>query len=103
MVVAPYAYLQIRLSPFQLGLVFASAGVGALVGATVSTAVGDLLGTGGAITCSYAVTNFGVVIMLASGLTPAAWASAVVLGVTPRTVGSGCGDHRATLRSARLR
>lgn len=80
-VVVPYAYLQLHLSPFQLGLVFAAAGVGALFGATVSTAFGDRLGTGGAIICSYAVTSFGVVIMLASGFTPVTWAAAFVLGL----------------------
>ena len=51
--------IQLRLSPFALGLVLAVGGVGALTGATLSTAVGNRLGTGGAIICSYAVSAVG--------------------------------------------
>lgn len=80
-VVAPYAFLQLQLSAFQLGLAFAVAGVGALVGAMVSTAVGNRLGTGGAITCSYAISAIGVVVMLTAGLVPTGWAAAAVLAV----------------------
>ena len=80
-VVAPYAFLQLQMSPFQLGLVFAVAGVGALVGALVSTAVGSRLGTGGAIICSYAVSTIGVVVMLTAGFAPTGWAAAAVLAV----------------------
>lgn len=78
-VIAPFAFLQLQLSPFQLGLVFAVAGVGALVGALVSTAVGNRLGTGGAIICSHAVSAAAVVVMLAAGFGPAGWAAATVL------------------------
>lgn len=77
-VTAPYAFLRLGLSPFQLGLVYAVAGVGALVGATVSTAVGKRLGTGGAIICSHAVTAVGVVIMIAAVLATG-WTAATVL------------------------
>lgn len=45
----------------------------------MSTTIGKRLGTGGAIICSYAVTSFGVVIMLVAGLAPAVWAGAGVL------------------------
>ena len=58
-VTSPYAFIQLRLSPFALGLVLAVGGVGALTGATFSTAVGNRLGTGGAIICSYAVSAAG--------------------------------------------
>lgn len=78
-VIVPFAYLQLLLSPFQLGLVFAVAGVGALLGAVVSTTVGNRLGTGGAIICSYAVSSLGVVIMLTAGLVSAGWSAAAVL------------------------
>ena len=78
-VVPPYAFLQLQLSPFQLGLVFAVAGLGALLGAVASTPVGDRLGTGGAIICSYAISSVGVVIMLAAALPPTGWAAAAVL------------------------
>lgn len=77
-VTAPYAFLRLGLSPFQLGLVYAVAGVGALVGATVSAAVGKRLGTGGAIICSHAVTAVGVVIMIAAVLATG-WTAATVL------------------------
>lgn len=78
-VIAPYAYLQLRLSPLQLGLVFAVAGLGALVGAMISTAVGNRLGTGGAIICSNAISTVGVAIMLAAAIAPTAWTAAAVL------------------------
>ena len=45
-VVAPYALLRLRLTPLELGLVYAVAGVGALVGTWVTTALGRRLGTG---------------------------------------------------------
>lgn len=78
-VVAPYAFLQLRLSAFQLGLVYAVAGVGALVGATGSTAVGRHLGTGGAIITSDAVSAVGALVMLAAAAAPAGWSAAAVL------------------------
>ena len=38
-VIVPYAYFQLQLSPFELGLVLAVGGVGALTGVLLSTAV----------------------------------------------------------------
>ncbi len=78
-VIVPYAYIQLQLSPFELGLVLAVGGVGALTGALLSTAVGNRLGAGGAIICSYTVSAVGVLIMVAAGLAPAGWAAAAVL------------------------
>ena len=78
-VIVPYAFIQLQLSPFELGLVLAVGGVGALIGALRSTAVGNRLGTGGAIICSYTVSAVGVLIMVAAGLAPAGWAAAAVL------------------------
>lgn len=81
LVVLPaYAFLELQLSALQLGLVLAVGGVGALVGATVSTAVGHRLGTGGTIICSHAVSAVGVVIMIPAGLPSSAWAAAAILG-----------------------
>ncbi len=77
--VVPYGYLQLGLTPLQLGLVFAVAGLGALLGATTSTAIGAGLGTGGAIICSYAVSALGVVVMLGAASAPTGWAGAAVL------------------------
>ena len=102
-VMAPYAYLQLRLSAFQLGLVFATAGVGALLGATVSTAIGHRLGTGGAIICSYAVSSVGVVIMLSAGQLPAIWAAFVVLALGQLCHGWAMGvsnSHEMSYRQA---
>lgn len=102
-VIAPYAYLQLHLSPFQLGLALAAAGVGALAGATVSTSIGHRLGTGGAIICSYAVSSFGVVIMLSAGLLPAVWAVFAVLALGQLCHGWAMGvsnSHEMSYRQA---
>ncbi len=102
-VTAPYAFLRLGLSPFQLGLVYAVAGVGALVGATVSTALGKRLGTGGAIICSHVVTAVGVVIMIAAVLAPAGWAAAGVLAAGQLCHGWAMGvsnSHEMSYRQA---
>lgn len=80
-VVVPYGYLQLDLTPLQLGLVFAVAGVGALLGASMSTAVGLRLGTGGAIICAHAVSAVGVGVMLTAASAPQGWAGAAVLAI----------------------
>ena len=77
--VVPYGYLQLDLTPLQLGLVFAVAGVGAVIGAATSTTVGQRLGTGGAIICSYSVSAIGVVLMLGAASAPVGGAAAAVL------------------------
>jgi MFS family permease len=102
-VVAPFAFLQLQLSPFALGLVFAVGGVGALTGALLSTAVGNRLGTGGAIICSYAVSAVGALIMVAAGLAPAGWVAAAVLGAGQLCHGWAMGlsnSHEMTFRQA---
>ena len=102
-VVAPYALLQLQLSPFQLGLVYAVAGLGALVGAFVSTAAGQRLGTGGAIICSHTVSAVGVVIMLAAALVPAGWAAGAVLAAGQLCHGWAMGvsnSHEMSYRQA---
>ncbi|WP_345529783.1 hypothetical protein [Nocardioides endophyticus] len=63
--VVPYGYMERDLTPFQLGLLFAVAVLGALLGAVTSTAVGLRLGggeagRGGAIVCSHSVNALGV-------------------------------------------
>ena len=103
-VVVPYALLALGLSPFQLGLGFAVAGVGALVGATVSTAVGRRLGPSGAIICSYAVSAVGVLLMLSAGSAPAGWAAAGVLAAGQLGHGWAMGlsnSHEMSYRQAR--
>ena len=54
-----YGYLELGLTSLRLGMVFAVAGLGALLGASMSTAVGPRLGTGGAIICAYSVSALG--------------------------------------------
>ena len=45
----------------------------------MSTRVGNRLGTGGPIICTYAVSSMVAVVMLAAGFVPAGWAAAAVL------------------------
>ena len=78
-VVPPYAFLQLQLSALQLGLVLAVGGVGALTGATLSTAAGRRVGTGNAIICSYAVSALAVLITIAAGFAPLGWAAGATL------------------------
>lgn len=78
-VVAPYALLRLRLTPLELGLAYAVAGVGALVGAAVSTAVGRRLGTGGAVVTSYLTSAVGALVMTGALAVPTGWAAAGVL------------------------
>jgi hypothetical protein len=42
-VIAPYAFIQLQLTPFELGLVLGIGGIGALAGAALSTTVGSRL------------------------------------------------------------
>ena len=98
-----YAFIQLQLSALQLGLVLAVGGVGALWGATLSTAVGLRLGTGGTIVCSHAVSAAGVAIMIAADLTPSAWAATAVLGIGQLCHGWALGvsnSHEMSYRQA---
>jgi MFS family permease len=102
--VVPYGYRQLGLSPLQLGLVFAVAGVGALLGAASSTRVGFRLATGGAIICSYSVTAVGVVIMAAAASVPSGWAAAAVLAAGQLCHGWAMGtsnSHEMAFRQSR--
>ena len=102
-VVVPYGYLQLDLTPLQLGLVFAVAGIGALAGASMSTAVGRRLGTGGAIICAYSVSALGVVVMLAAASAPTGWAGAAVLAAGQLLHGWAMGtsnSHEMTFRQS---
>ena len=102
-VIAPYAFIQLQLTPFELGLVLGIAGIGALTGAMLSTAIGSRLGTGGAIICSYAVSAAGVLIMVAAGLAPLGWAAAAVLATGQLCHGWAMGlsnSHEMSYRQA---
>ncbi len=62
-VLAPYALRTLDLSVARFGLVGAAGGVGALLGAAVTTAVGRRLGTGRTIIGCHLVTTTGVAVM----------------------------------------
>lgn len=101
--IPPYVFTHLQLSAFQLGLVFAVGGVGALTGATLSTAVGHRLGTGGTIICSHMVSAVGVVIMMTAGLVPGAWSAVAVLGAGQLCHGWAIGvsnSHEMSYRQA---
>ena len=69
-VLAPYALLTLDLTAAQLGLVGAVGGVGAVVGATVTTRVGRRLGTGRTIIMCHLITTTGIVAMVVAAQPP---------------------------------
>ena len=77
-VLAPYAFLVLDLSAYQFGLVGAVGGVGAVVGATITTAVGRRLGTGRTIILCHSIITCGVVAMVLAG-EPASSVAAIAL------------------------
>jgi MFS family permease len=79
-VLAPYALKTLGLTPFQFGLIGAAGGIGALVGATITTRVGLLLGTGRTIIVCHVITTAGVLVMVAAGVGLSEWPSVAVLG-----------------------
>lgn len=80
-VLAPYAFLTLALTAFQFGLVGAVGGVGAVIGATITTAVGRRLGTGRTIIACHSITTCGVVAMLLAG-EPASRAATIAVLMT---------------------
>jgi MFS family permease len=76
---APYALDELGLTPIQFGIVGAVGGIGALLGATVTTAVGLRLGTGRAIIACHIITTGGVLVMVVAGQHLDAWLSLTVL------------------------
>lgn len=66
-VLAPYAFLVLDLTAYQFGLVGAAGGVGAVLAATITTAVGRRLGTGRTIILCHAIITAGVVAMVLAG------------------------------------
>jgi MFS family permease len=77
-VLAPYALRVLGLTPFQFGLVGALGGIGALLGAAVTTRVGLRLGTGRTIIVCDAISTAGVLVMFAAGGSFPAWSFALL-------------------------
>ncbi len=77
-VLAPYALKVLGMTPFQFGLIGALGGIGALLGATVTTRVGLLLGTGRTIIACDAISTGGVLVMFAAGGSFPAWSFALL-------------------------
>lgn len=81
-VLAPYAFLVLDLSAAELGLVGAAGGVGAVLGAAITTAVGRRLGTGRTIILCHLLTTGAVVTMTLAGPTSyAAWVLGLGQGI----------------------
>jgi hypothetical protein len=70
----------LNLTAFQFGLIGALGGIGAVLGAAVTTRVGLRLGTGRTIIACHLITTTSVNIMAAAGETPDTWTAVVVLG-----------------------
>ena len=70
-VVAPYVLVTLDLSAAAFGVVGAAGGVGALLGAAITTRVGLRLGTGRTIVLCHGVSTLGTAVML-TGQIPAA-------------------------------
>lgn len=64
---APYAYLALDLGALAFGLVGAVGGVGAVLGASITTAVGRRLGTGRTIIACHLLSAAGVALMALAG------------------------------------
>jgi predicted MFS family arabinose efflux permease len=100
-VLAPYALKVLGQTPFQFGLVGALGGVGALLGAAITTRVGVWLGTGRTIIACDAVTTMGVLVMFAAGASSHVWVSAAVLAVGQGLYGLAMGmsnSHEMSFR-----
>lgn len=81
-VLAPYVLRTLDLTAFQFGIVGSAGGVGAVVGAAVTTRVGRWLGTGRTIIVCHLVTTLGVIAMVLAGqeMAPAGTVAVIVVG-----------------------
>ncbi|SDU68647.1 MFS transporter [Jiangella alkaliphila] len=104
LVVLPvWALVELGLSPSTFGLTTAAAGVGALLGASVSTAAGRRFGTGGAIIAAHAVITVAVVVVATAGAGTGTVLAPVLLGVGQGLYGLAMGlsnSHEMTFRQA---
>ncbi|UIJ33935.1 MFS transporter [Allobranchiibius sp. GilTou73] len=101
--VPTFALRTLHLSVPQFGIAAALAGAGAVLGATISTAVGHRLGTGGAVIAAHTLTTFCVVVMAIAGVGNEAWAATSVLGAGQACHGLAMGlsnSHEMSYRQA---
>lgn len=100
-VLAPFALDDLSLTPLQFGIIGAVGGVGALLGAMVTTWVGVRLGTGRTIIACHILTTGGVLVMVAAGQHQNAWVSVAVLGAGQGLYGLAMGmsnSHEMSFR-----
>ncbi|HWC21856.1 MAG TPA: MFS transporter [Flexivirga sp.] len=74
-----FALHTLDLSALQFGVATALAGVGAIVGAAISTRVGNRLGTGGAVIAAHGISAVGVGVMALAGPGRGSWVATAVL------------------------
>jgi MFS family permease len=94
-VLAPYALVVLSLTPLQFGLIGALGGIGAFVGAAVTTRVGLHLGTGRTIIASHAITTGSVLVMAVAGESSHAWTSVAILGAGQGLYGLAIGTSNS--------
>jgi predicted MFS family arabinose efflux permease len=75
---APYVLTSLGLTAFQFGLIGAAGGVGAILGALITTRVGRWAGTGWTIILCHGITTLGVVVLLLAGRASGPTMAAVV-------------------------
>lgn len=81
-VLAPYVLRTLDLTAFEFGMIGAAGGVGAFLGATVTTWVGRRLGTGRTIIVCHLITALGVIALVLAGqeMAPAGTVAVLVVG-----------------------
>ncbi|RIQ10880.1 MFS transporter [Jiangella rhizosphaerae] len=102
-VVPVWALRELGLSPAVFGLTTAAAGVGGLLGASVSTAAGRRLGTGGAIIAAHAIVTVAVVATATAGAATGTVLAPALLGVGQALYGFSIGlsnSHEMSYRQA---
>jgi predicted MFS family arabinose efflux permease len=79
-VLAPYSLDTLGMSPAEFGLIGAAGGIGALLGASITTRVGLLLGTGRTIIACHVITTGAVLVMITADLGLTEWVAVALLG-----------------------
>ena len=100
-VLAPYALATLSLTPLQFGLTGAIGGIGAVVGAAVTTRIGLLMGTGRTIIACHAISTASVLVMVAADGSSHTWSSVAVLGAGQWLYGLAMGmsnSHETSFR-----